>query len=67
MATKKINRSAKDGKFVTKKNALENPDTTVTETVVNLRKELESFCAESFPEMEVPFYLEKIDKYLSKK
>lgn len=33
MPTKKVNRSAKDGEFVTAEEAEANPDTTVTETV----------------------------------
>ena len=33
MATKKINRDAGDGRFVTKKYAQNNPRTTVQETV----------------------------------
>lgn len=35
----KVSRDAKTGRFVSKKTAKENPDTTVTETVEKKKKE----------------------------
>lgn len=44
MARKYLYRSAITGRIITEKYALANPDTTVKETIYNLREELIDFC-----------------------
>lgn len=65
MANKKVNRSAKDGRFVSEETAKNNPDTTVTETITDLRDELMRFC-QFVVDNSKPLDSNTIDQYLKK-
>lgn len=67
MSRKTLYRSAITGKIVTKKHALENPDTTVKETVcLDLEKELNKF-KDFVVDNVLPLDKETVKKYLNQK
>jgi hypothetical protein len=61
--TKTIHRSAINGQIVTEEFAKQNPDTTVTETILNVRNELKDFC-DFLEEQGRPIDYSLIDEYL---
>ena len=64
--TKTIHRSAITGQIVTEEFAKQNPDTTVKETILNVRNELKDFC-DFLQENGRPIDYSLIDEYLKGK
>lgn len=64
MARKTVYRSAETGEFVTKQFAEQNPETTVKETVCNLRDELIKFCTATVDEGTPEMIEVIVDEYL---